>query len=311
MSNDSIKRKLSEEWSYERDFSNWLKDNIKIVGDVIGKEFISAETEVKNSEKNGNGKYPADILAVTNKNEKVIIENQYHITDHRHLGQLLTYATWLDSTTIVWIAESVTKEHFNAMKHIDENHGFECWLLIAQLTPKHELQLRVAEEKDCISISENEITFLPQNANLNILFWEEFEKNWKNTKELLLKKNNWKIAKTKRTDCITISFGKSYKMNVPFRKENIKIELQFKDKGGVFYKEIKKQKDTIKDELDLGKNDKFDLVEPSVKTGCSQIRIEKLAKVANEEKWDVYIEWMIKNIVKLQAIADRLELNVY
>ena len=45
----------------------------------------------------------------------MLIENQLEGTDHRHLGQLLTYAAGLDAVTIVWLAERFTEEHRAAL----------------------------------------------------------------------------------------------------------------------------------------------------------------------------------------------------
>ena len=67
------------------------------------------------------GPFEADILCrdtVTDK--RVVIENQLEPTDHKHLGQLLTYAAGLDAVTVVWIAKSFTDEHRAALDWFNE-----------------------------------------------------------------------------------------------------------------------------------------------------------------------------------------------
>ena len=41
----------------------------------------------------------------------MIIENQLDPTDHKHVGQLLTYAAGLDAYTVVWIAKTFRRDH--------------------------------------------------------------------------------------------------------------------------------------------------------------------------------------------------------
>ena len=97
-------------------FTPWLSKNLNVLGEKIGMELEFAESEVSA------GGFSADILAkdiATNKN--VIIENQFGYTDHKHLGQLLTYASVLDANAIVWIAESIRSEHKSAINFLNDN----------------------------------------------------------------------------------------------------------------------------------------------------------------------------------------------
>lgn len=50
----------------------------------------------------------------------LIVENQLEVTDHRHLGQLLTYAAGTDALTVVWIATSFRNEHTDALDYLNK-----------------------------------------------------------------------------------------------------------------------------------------------------------------------------------------------
>lgn len=104
---------LREIWKTEdRDFTPWLasEENISILADTIG-----IDLEVEAQEKDV-GPFRADILCKdTSSDSWVLIENQLEKTNHRHLGQLMTYAAGLDAVTIVWIADRFTDEHRAAM----------------------------------------------------------------------------------------------------------------------------------------------------------------------------------------------------
>jgi hypothetical protein len=69
----------------------------------------------------GIGLYSADIVCKDTADDTwVIIETQLEPTDHRHLGQILTYAAGIGAVTIVWIAERFTDEHRAALDWINE-----------------------------------------------------------------------------------------------------------------------------------------------------------------------------------------------
>ena len=100
---------LREVWETEdQHFTPWLaqEDNLAFLGKKIG-----IDLELEAQEKNV-GLFRADILCRdTTTDSWVLIENQLNTTDHKHLGQLLTYASGLKAVTIVWIAKTFTDEH--------------------------------------------------------------------------------------------------------------------------------------------------------------------------------------------------------
>ena len=109
---------LRQIWQNEgQDFTPWLaqKENLELLGEVIG-----IELELEAQEKNV-GPFRADILCKnTSDDSLVLIENQIERTDHKHLGQLLTYASGLQSVVIVWVASKFTEEHRKALDWLNE-----------------------------------------------------------------------------------------------------------------------------------------------------------------------------------------------
>jgi hypothetical protein len=96
-------------WTDEaREFTPWLaqRENLAILGEALG---MQLELEAKEKPV---GPFQADILCRDIENDHwVLIENQLERTNHRHLGQLLTYASGLEAVTIIWIAATFTEEH--------------------------------------------------------------------------------------------------------------------------------------------------------------------------------------------------------
>ena len=118
---------LREAWPDEAaNFTPWLAetDNLDLLGQALemALEGEAVEKPV--------GDFSADILAKRpDTGQWVLIENQIAPTDHRHLGQLLTYAAGLDAKVIVWIAETFREEHRAAIDFLnratlDEFHFF-------------------------------------------------------------------------------------------------------------------------------------------------------------------------------------------
>lgn len=138
---------LRDFWNHEAaDFTPWLarEENIALLNDVVGLQ-LAVEAQEQRV-----GPFRADILCKDmNSNQWVLIENQIESTDHRHLGQLLTYAAGLEAVTIVWIAEKFTEEHRAALDWLnqitDERFNFfgleiELWRIgTSAMAPKFNL----------------------------------------------------------------------------------------------------------------------------------------------------------------------------
>ena len=117
---------LREIWKHEQyDFSDWLskEENISELSEVLGLSLVDIEKEKPV------GSYSCDICCRDELTDKVvIIENQLEPTNHDHLGKIITYASGLNASVIVWIVESAREEHASAIewlnKHIDANIDF-------------------------------------------------------------------------------------------------------------------------------------------------------------------------------------------
>lgn len=113
-------------WAHEQyDFSKWLssEENIQELGDVLNLSLTDVETE------KFVGNYRCDILCRDEISGKVVlIENQLEQTNHDHLGKILTYASGLDASVVVWVVASARDEHASAVewlnKHTDDSVSF-------------------------------------------------------------------------------------------------------------------------------------------------------------------------------------------
>jgi hypothetical protein len=172
---------LRKAWVSESSgFTPWLaqSENLKLLGEAIGLEL---ELEAQEKEV---GPFRADLLCkVTQSDSWVLIENQLEMTDHRHLGQILTYAAGLKAVTIVWVAQTIREEHRAALDWLNsvttEQINFfgleiELWKIgESPFAPKFNVvskpnnwSKRVTEGVEKIELSET--------RSLQLAFWTAF-----------------------------------------------------------------------------------------------------------------------------------------
>src|SRR5579885_93899 len=100
----------------EEDFTPWLAENLDLLNKTLGLnlELQACEQYI--------GSFRADIVAKDSKTDQyVLIENQLGCTDHKHLGQIITYSAGLKAVTIIWIASLFTEEHKQALEWLNEH----------------------------------------------------------------------------------------------------------------------------------------------------------------------------------------------
>ena len=115
-----------EIWKHEAlDFTQWLakEENISVLCEELEINLENVKPEA------AAGRYNVDLVADDiDTKRKVIIENQLEPTDHKHLGQLLTYASAYDASIIIWVVTDYTEEHRQAIdwfnRNISENISF-------------------------------------------------------------------------------------------------------------------------------------------------------------------------------------------
>lgn len=108
---------LRDVWPGEAShFTPWLAQNLELLGSKLGMDLELESTEASA------GDFSADIIARDlSTNKLVVIENQFGATDHKHLGQIITYSSVLNAGMVVWIAETIRPEHKSAMDFLNQN----------------------------------------------------------------------------------------------------------------------------------------------------------------------------------------------
>ena len=97
------------------DFTTWMERNPDALSNAVGIELADMKRE------HNAGDFSVDLFAEDEDGHRVIIENQLEATDHKHLGQVLTYLSVLDADVAIWITADARPEHVSAISWLNEN----------------------------------------------------------------------------------------------------------------------------------------------------------------------------------------------
>ena len=100
--------------SESADFTPWLAEHLSRLADDLCLEItlVAQEEQV--------GDFRLDILA-RGERGAIVIENQLERTDHKHLGQLLTYASRHSARVLIWVTSEFREEHRDAIDWLNRS----------------------------------------------------------------------------------------------------------------------------------------------------------------------------------------------
>jgi len=174
---------ISEVWKGEAtDFTPWLAEekNIELLSEELGMK-LSVEGVEKRV-----GSFIADIVCTDGVDDTtVLIENQTSPSDHRHLGQICTYAGQLKAKKIIWICERVRDEHREAIDWLNEisnnDHSFyaveiQAWRIgESSPAPKFEVLAQPAQLTRSAQATVKSMSSKPVDGNA-----AKYQKFWAN-----------------------------------------------------------------------------------------------------------------------------------
>jgi hypothetical protein len=293
---------LREAWDNEATaFTPWLSsdENIALLGNAIG-----IELEVEAQEQSV-GPFKADILCKDTADDHfVLIENQLERTDHKHLGQLLTYAAGLHAVTIVWIADRFIEEHRAAIDWLNEItsgefHFFgleiELWKIgDSPIAPKFNIVCKPNDWTADVSRVTQSITFgeLTETKRLQLEYWTQLQNvlaergsQIHGTKPRPQHWNNFSIGRSAFRLVATITT----------QKQALGVEIYCGAPHALAHFELLREQ---QDEIETEMNTELEWMELPGKKACRIIKRKLDTDPANKTDWAQQHAW----------IADQLEL---
>lgn len=305
---------LRDVWATEdRDFTPWLarEEHLELLADTIGME-LELEAQEKDV-----GPFRADILCKNmDDGSWVLIENQIERTDHKHLGQLLTYAAGLQAVTIVWVASKFTEEHRATLdwlnKITDENFRFfglevELWRIDDSVAaPKFNIISKPNNWSKSITQAAQRIS---EQATTETK--EQQYRYWQNLLDYLQTTGaNLRLQKPSPQHWQTFSIGRSYfhiaaLLNSREKRIGVELCITHPDHAKAFFNALAKDKDSIEKELGT----ELDWRELPEKTSSKMIQF-KNADPTNESDWPAQQAWFKERLEAFDRVFRQRVRNI-
>lgn len=286
-------------WPHEAlDFTPWLSqdDNIALLADAVGLDITVDETE------SSVGDFKLDIFASeTGTDRKIIIENQLEVTDHEHLGKLITYASGKSADVIIWIVKHARDEYKAAIEwlnnHTDEKIGFFlCEIKLYRIgASEPAVKFEVIEKPNNWSKEVKKNESISETKQQRYDYWVAFQDYAFQNAQFA---KNFKRRKPSTDHWIDFFLGSSaYHIAVSqiLKRNELDVELYIYDDKDLF-KSLFENKKEIEDAVGLT----FDWRElPERK--ASRIIIEKSVNLSDKTQWNAQFDWLIDVMLKIKT----------
>ena len=243
----------------------------------------------------------------TDSENYVLIENQLDGTNHKHLGQLLTYfAKWKNVKTVVWIAKSFTEEHKAALARLNnitgEEYGFfglevELWRIgDSAFAPKFNIVCRP-------NTFQKETKRGTPSNKVGDVQWQQLG-YWENFKEFMEKKNSpvkCQNPSSAVANILRMSNQGKFQLVARMNSNDSTIHAEFRistnpTKALYFY--FHREREAIEKEFGnpLIWDQKEDKKKSVIRTSMSN------ADFTNEKDREKQFDWLAKNLEELNKV---------
>ncbi len=300
---------LREVWQHEEyGFSKWLTEekNIELLSREIGIEFDNVQTEAPT------GRYSVDILAEEEATgRKIIIENQLEITDHDHLGKIITYASGYDADIIIWLVREFREEHKQAIDWLNEKTEskinfflirVELWQIEnSPIAPKFNI---ISQPNDWAkTLRDSKVSGqLSETKMMQLDFWSKFKSYCEEQKTKL------KLRKVQPQHWYDLSYGSStahLSLTINTQNNQLGCEIYIPNSKETF-EYLKTKKELIEKEIGT----QLEWMDLPEKKAC-RIKIVNGATIEDEGKWLEYFEWMKSKAELFQRVFIKYKIKDY
>lgn len=243
-------------WKHEQyDFSEWLAkpENIEYLNDILGLSLTDIEQEAPV------GTYRCDIFAKDETSGiKVIIENQLETSNHDHLGKIITYASGLDASVIVWIVKEAREEHCSAIEWLNNNTVEEIGFFLVEL---HAYKIGNSAAAPMFKVIERPNGFIKTSKSA---YTEDKKENqshierkefWTKLNEILIERGKPFNPRKPTTDHwydVAIGTSEAHIAITLVNKDNMIVLELYISNNKVLFDQLYEYREVIEDELQFG-----------------------------------------------------------
>lgn len=300
---------LRHAWADEsREFTPWLLANADRLSSALDMDLDLHQAE------HPVGNFSLDLIGEdATTGSRVIIENQLERSDHRHLGQLLTYAGGTQPAIIIWLADYFRDEHIAALEWLNSSTREDVSFFAvqielfrigdSQLAPHFTAVVRPNEWER--AVKERSVKEVAPKKLLYREFWQELmdqisasHTDWANARKAPLQ--NWIAFPTGlRGVHYSAEFTSDGRLvtgiSLNSRDESVNLER---------YTLLQSRSEDISSAFNLP----VDWIGPHSVWSGFNIQTPREAKIEDRDAWPDLVNWIISIQINLRSLLEDYEI---